>query len=110
MLMRQLDVGDTYAQSTLEDWSLFPPNPSHIGTSRSAISPASTRYPGGTGGLHVRSTSNAANNLENIIAMAETVREVLPHVPDEVIFQVQFFSSILTMLSFFQIEKIIIAI
>ncbi|XP_057776771.1 E3 ubiquitin protein ligase RIN2 isoform X3 [Salvia miltiorrhiza] len=91
MLMRQLDVGETYAQGTLEDaaWSLFPPNPSQIGTSRSPIPPAaSTRYPGGTSGLHVRSTSNAANsNLENIIAMAETVREVLPHVPDEVIFQ-----------------------
>lgn len=94
MLMRQLDVGETYAQSTLEDaaWSLFPPNPSQVGTSRSAIPPAgSIRYPGGTGGLHVRSTSHAANdNLENIIAMAETVREVLPHVPNDVIFQVQF--------------------
>lgn len=105
MLMRQLDVGETYAQSTLDDaaWSLFPPNPSHIGTSRSAIPPASTRYPGGTGGLHVRSTSNAANNLENIIAMAETVREVLPHVPDEVIFQVQFQFNVM-MLNFFKIE------
>ncbi|KAH6771297.1 RPM1 interacting protein 2 [Perilla frutescens var. hirtella] len=91
MLMRQLDVGETYAQSTLEDaaWNLFPPNSSQVGTSRSAIPPAgSTRYPGGAGGLHVRSTSNAANsNLDNIIAMAETVREVLPHIPDEVIFQ-----------------------
>ncbi|XP_047964466.1 E3 ubiquitin protein ligase RIN2-like [Salvia hispanica] len=91
MLMRQLDVGETYAHSTLEDaaWSLFPPNPSQIGTSRTPIPPAaSTRYPGGTSGLHLRSTSNAANtNFENIIAMAETVREVLPHVPDDVIFQ-----------------------
>ncbi|KAL1550363.1 E3 ubiquitin protein ligase rin2 [Salvia divinorum] len=91
MLMRQLDAGETYAQSTLEDaaWSLFPPNPSQIGTSRPAIPPAaSTRYPEGTSGLHVRSTSNAANtNLENIIAMAEAVREVLPHVPDDVIYQ-----------------------
>ncbi|XP_042053500.1 E3 ubiquitin protein ligase RIN2-like [Salvia splendens] len=91
MLMRQLDVGETYAQSTLQDaaWSLFPPNPSQTSTSRSAIPPAaSTRYPGGTSGLHMRSTSNAANtNLENLIAMAEAVREVLPHVPDDVIFQ-----------------------
>lgn len=92
MLMRQLDVGETYAQSTLEDaaWSLFPPSPSQVGTSRSAAIPpaGATRYPDG---LHVRSSSTAANNgnLENIIAMAETVREVLPHIPDEVIFQVQ---------------------
>lgn len=87
MLMRQLDVGETYAQSTLEDaaWSLFSPNPSQVGTSTSAI----PRYPGGTGGSHVRSMSQAASsNLENIIAMAETVREVLPHIPDNVIFQV----------------------
>ncbi|KAL8520019.1 hypothetical protein ACS0TY_010817 [Phlomoides rotata] len=83
MLMRQLDVGETYGQSSVEDaaWGLFSPNASQVGTSTSAI-------PRGTGGSHVRSTSQAATtNLENIIAMAETVREVLPHIPDNVIFQ-----------------------
>ncbi|PIN22400.1 E3 ubiquitin ligase [Handroanthus impetiginosus] len=92
MVMRQLAaVGETYAQTALDDaaWSLFPPNPSQAGTSRSAIPPAGpTRYPRAAGGLHVRSTSHTANdNLANIIAMAETVREVLPHIPDDVIFQ-----------------------
>lgn len=90
MLMRQLDVGEPYAQSSLEDapWGLFSPNPSQqVGTSTSAV----PRYPGAS---HVRSTSEAAiSNLENIIAMAETVREVLPHIPDNVIFQVQQFLS-----------------
>ncbi|KAK6155857.1 hypothetical protein DH2020_010105 [Rehmannia glutinosa] len=92
MVMRQLAaVGETYAQTALEDaaWSIFPPNPSQASTSRSAIPPAgSIRYPRGAGGLHVRSTSHTANdNLANIIAMAETVREVLPHIPDDLIFQ-----------------------
>ncbi|KAI3458294.1 hypothetical protein Pfo_014957 [Paulownia fortunei] len=92
MVMRQLAaVGETYAQTALEDaaWSLFPPNPTQAGTSRSAIPPAgSIRYPRGDGGLHVRSASHIANdNLANIIAMAETVREVLPHIPDDLIFQ-----------------------
>ncbi|KZV41418.1 hypothetical protein F511_12146 [Dorcoceras hygrometricum] len=91
MVMRQLAaVGETYAQTALEDatWSLFPPNSSQAGTSRSAVSTGSTRYPRGSGGLHLRSTSLGTNeNLANIIAMAETVREVLPHIPDEIIFQ-----------------------
>jgi len=92
MVMRQLAaVGETYAQTALEDsaWSLWPVNPSQAGTSASPIPPAGTvRYPGSVGGLHIRTASRAANdNLANILAMAETVREVLPHVPDELIFQ-----------------------
>ncbi|KAL0324521.1 UNVERIFIED_CONTAM: E3 ubiquitin protein ligase RIN2 [Sesamum calycinum] len=92
MVMRQLAaVGETYAQTALEDaaWSLFPPNSSQASTSRSAIPPAGPiRYPRDAGGLHVRSTSNVPNdNLANMIAMAETVREVLPHIPDDIIFQ-----------------------
>ncbi|KAI3471047.1 hypothetical protein Pfo_027710 [Paulownia fortunei] len=89
MLMRQLAVGETYAETALEDaaWSLFPPNPAQVGTSRPAIHHTGS-VPGGAGGLHVRSTSHSTNdNLENIIEMAETVREVLPHVPDDIIFQ-----------------------
>ncbi|KAL3638336.1 hypothetical protein CASFOL_017707 [Castilleja foliolosa] len=92
MVMRQLAaVGQTYDQTVLEEaaWSLFPPNPSQAGTSRSAIPPASSiHYPRGAGGLHLRSTSLTANgNLANILAMAETVRDVLPHMPDDLIFQ-----------------------
>ncbi|KAG8390247.1 hypothetical protein BUALT_Bualt01G0063900 [Buddleja alternifolia] len=90
MVMRQLAaVGETYAQNAIEDtaWSLFPPNPSQAGTSRSAIHPTGLQNSGASG-LHLRSTSNATNdNFANLIAMAETVREVLPHVPDDIIFQ-----------------------
>ncbi|XP_051143166.1 E3 ubiquitin protein ligase RIN2 [Andrographis paniculata] len=92
MVMRQLAaVGETYAQTALEDaaWGLFPPNPSQAGTSRAAMPPhGSMRQARDTGGLHVRSTSHSGNdNIANIIAMAETVREVLPHIPDDIIFQ-----------------------
>lgn len=92
MMMRQLAaVGETYAQTTLEDaaWSLWPVNPSQPGTSGSPIPPGSVRYPVSAGGLHMRATSRAANDsMANILAMAETVREVLPHIPDELIIEV----------------------
>ncbi|KAA8539802.1 hypothetical protein F0562_026494 [Nyssa sinensis] len=92
MMMRHLAaVGETYAQTALEDaaWNLWPMNPSQAGTSTSPIpSAGSVGYPGSAGGLHIRTTSLAANdNIANILAMAETVREVLPHIPDELIFQ-----------------------
>ncbi|KAL3524161.1 hypothetical protein ACH5RR_016995 [Cinchona calisaya] len=91
MMMRQLAaVGETYAQTALEDtsWSFWPMNPSQAGTSHSPIPPGSVRYPGGAGGLHLRANSRVANDsIANILAMAETVREVLPHIPDELIIQ-----------------------
>ncbi|CAA2987780.1 E3 ubiquitin ligase RIN2 [Olea europaea subsp. europaea] len=89
MVMRQFAA----TQTSLEDvsWSLFPTNPSQAGTSRSATSPGSVIYPRSSGGLHVRPTAESSNdNLANILAMAETVREVLPHIPDDIIFQVYF--------------------
>lgn len=93
MMMRHLaSVGETYAQTALEDsaWSLWPMNPSQAATTGQPIPPAAGgRYPGGGGGgVHIRSTSRAGNdNIANILAMAETVREVLPHIPDDIIFQ-----------------------
>lgn len=95
MMMRHLaSVGETYAQTALEDtaWSLWPMNPAQDATAGLPIPPApGGRYPGGTGGLHMRTVSRPANdNMANILAMAETVREVLPHVPDELIFEVLF--------------------
>lgn len=95
MMMRHLaTVGETYAQTTLEDaaWSLWPLNPSQAAASGSPVPPVAVgRYPGGTGGLHMRTASHSANdNIVNILAMAETVREVLPHIPDELIVQVLF--------------------
>ncbi|XP_015877935.2 E3 ubiquitin protein ligase RIN2 isoform X1 [Ziziphus jujuba] len=92
MMMRHLaSVGETYAQTALEDtaWSLWPMNAAQDATAGLPIPPApGGRYPGGTGGLHMRTVSRPANdNMANILAMAETVREVLPHVPDELIFE-----------------------
>ncbi|KAL7001702.1 E3 ubiquitin protein ligase rin2 [Sarracenia purpurea var. burkii] len=93
MMMRHLAaVGETYAQTALEDsaWSLWPMNPSQAGTSTSSIPPANsnTTTVGSAGGLHMRNASSSANDsIANLLAMAETVREVLPHVPDELIFQ-----------------------
>ncbi|XAR66137.1 hypothetical protein NMG60_11012241 [Bertholletia excelsa] len=91
MMMRHLAaVGETYAQTALEDaaWSLWPMNPPQAGASSSSIPPGSVRYPGSASGLRVRTTSRTAqNDVANILSMAETVREVLPHIPDELIFQ-----------------------
>ncbi|KAH9647680.1 E3 ubiquitin protein ligase RIN2 [Citrus sinensis] len=93
MMMRHLaSVGETYAQTAIEDtsWSLWPMNPSQASASGSPVPPAVPgRHPGNTGGAHARSTSRSANeNIANILAMAETVREVLPHMPEDLIFQV----------------------
>ncbi|MBA0744194.1 hypothetical protein Gogos_006829 [Gossypium gossypioides] len=92
MMMRHLaSVGETYAQTALEDtaWSLWPMNPSQAAASASSVPPnVGGRFPTNTGSLHIRTASRTANEgVANILAMAETVREVLPHVPDEVIFQ-----------------------
>ncbi|KAM7274308.1 hypothetical protein ACFE04_028972 [Oxalis oulophora] len=99
MMMRHLaTVGETYAQSALEDaaWSLWPMHPSQGGASPIPPPPPAAhaggggRLPVGTGaGLHLRTRSRTLNdnNLANILAMAETVREVLPHVPDEIILE-----------------------
>ncbi|OMO98126.1 hypothetical protein COLO4_14126 [Corchorus olitorius] len=91
MMMRHLaSVGETYAQTALEDtaWSLWPMNPSQVAGSASSVPPnIGGRYPGNAN-LHTRTAQRTANdNIANILAMAETVREVLPHVPDELIFQ-----------------------
>lgn len=94
MMMRHLaSVGETYAQTTFDDasWNLWPINPSQASTSgpSQATAPSTgVRLPGGNGGLHIRTASRSANdNLANVLAMAETVREVLPHIPDDIIFQ-----------------------
>ncbi|KAG5021124.1 hypothetical protein JHK87_016979 [Glycine soja] len=91
MMMRHLaSVGETYAQTTLEDtaWNLWPINPSQASASGSTIPPPGGRLPERTGSLHLRTASQSSNdNVANILAMAETVREVLPHIPDDMIFQ-----------------------
>ncbi|XP_010555618.1 PREDICTED: E3 ubiquitin protein ligase RIN2-like [Tarenaya hassleriana] len=88
MMMRHLaSVGESYAQTALEDaaWGLWPMNASQASTSSTSTPPDVS---GRAGGLHLRTPSRTANeNMANILAMAETVREVLPHVPDEIILQ-----------------------
>ncbi|CAL0311008.1 unnamed protein product [Lupinus luteus] len=90
-MMRHLaSVGETYAQTAFEDpaWSLWPINPSQASASGSTIPSPGGRLPGGNGSLHIRTASQSANDdLTNILTMAETVREVLPHIPDDLIFQ-----------------------
>lgn len=95
MMMRHLaSVGETYAHNAVEDttWNLWrtahphAPSASSIPTASSSV-----RYSGNMGGLHFRHTSPTANeNIPAIVSMANTVREVLPHIPDEIIFQVLF--------------------
>ncbi|GLT40283.1 hypothetical protein SLA2020_144290 [Shorea laevis] len=91
MMMRHLaSVGETYAQTAIEDaaWSLWPMNQSQAAPSGSLIPPAvGGRYPGNSG-VHMRTASRMTNgNVANILAMADTVREVFPHIPDEIIFE-----------------------
>ncbi|KAE9594008.1 putative chromatin regulator PHD family [Lupinus albus] len=92
MMMRHLaSVGETYAQTAFEEpaWSLWPINPSQASASDSTIPSPGGRLPGRSGNLHIRTASQSANDdVANILAMAETVREVLPHIPDDLIFQV----------------------
>ncbi|XP_042494923.1 E3 ubiquitin protein ligase RIN2-like [Macadamia integrifolia] len=92
MMMRQLtSVGENYAQTALEDaaWSLWPvTHPQAIPGAPVPSVPTSVRYAGNAGGLSFRSASPSTNdNISSILAMADTVREVLPHIPDEIIFQ-----------------------
>uniref|UniRef100_A0A803LMJ2 RING-type domain-containing protein n=1 Tax=Chenopodium quinoa TaxID=63459 RepID=A0A803LMJ2_CHEQI len=92
MMMRHLaSVGENYAQTALEDtsWSLWPTNSSQATTSSTAFPPAAHRYPATSVSAHRRTASRPANDsIANLLAMAETVREVLPHIPDEMIFQI----------------------
>ncbi|CAL0301767.1 unnamed protein product [Lupinus luteus] len=91
MVMRHLaSVGETYAQTAFEEpaWSLWPINPSQASASDSTIPSPRGRLPGRSGSLRIRTASQSANDdVTNMLAMAETVREVLPHIPDELIFQ-----------------------
>ncbi|KAL5728274.1 RING-type E3 ubiquitin transferase [Ranunculus cassubicifolius] len=106
MMMRHLAaVSETYAQTALEDaaWSLFPmahpPTLPGGGSATTAPPPTpqaaattSLRFAGRNGGgLRFRNNAAAApnvnDNISHILAMADTVREVLPNIPDEIIFQ-----------------------
>ncbi|KAI3800082.1 hypothetical protein L1987_35390 [Smallanthus sonchifolius] len=93
MMMRHLAaVGETYAQTALEDasWNLWPINSSQASTSTSNNpSTSNIRHRGHAGGSLIRTAPRVSDDdLSHLLAMAETVREVLPHVPDELIFRI----------------------
>ncbi|KAL9237057.1 hypothetical protein vseg_011646 [Gypsophila vaccaria] len=88
MMMRHLaSVGETYPTSREDtSWSLWPGSTSQATTSGTTYPTAAQRLAATT--VHRRAVSNPANeSIANLLAMAETVREVLPHIPDEIIFQ-----------------------
>lgn len=100
MMTRHLaSVGENYARNALDDssWNLWPGNSSQAGSSgipnSSTTVATSHRYTGAGGSerLHIREprpTRSSNDYMTNLLSMAETVREVLPHVPDELIIQV----------------------
>ncbi|OAY63290.1 E3 ubiquitin protein ligase RIN2 [Ananas comosus] len=84
MMMRQLaSVSENYSQGG-SSWNLWP---SHSTAGSSAAQSSSHAYNRGASGLRFRSTSPANGNMTEVLSMAERVREVLPHIPDELIIQ-----------------------
>lgn len=95
-MMRHLaSMGEAYTQATLEDssWGLWSMNPSQATTSETPGPPPNTplAYRGNSGVVGVRRRRTLSqpmtDSITNLLAMAETVREVVPHIPDEIIFQ-----------------------
>lgn len=89
MMMRQLaSVGENFSHGSLEDagWSFWP---SHQ-ASGSSISPSlSIRNNRNGSGLRFRNNSPSVNpNMSELRTMVDRVREVLPHIHDELIVQV----------------------
>lgn len=91
MMMRHLaSVGENYAHTALEDtaWNLWStPHPHASPASSIPTASSASRFGGNTGGLRFRNPPSTSENIPGILAMANTVREVLPHIPDEIIFQ-----------------------
>ncbi|GAB4858801.1 hypothetical protein Ancab_010279 [Ancistrocladus abbreviatus] len=81
MMMRHLaSVGETYAQTALEDtsWSLWLTNPAPATDSDTAFPPATMPgYPGNMGAANPRAARPENDSIANLLAMAETVREDL---------------------------------
>jgi len=92
MMMRHLaSVRDTYAQTALEDtsWSLWPTNNSHATTSRNTSPPVAPGHRLPIGAALSTASHPANDSMANLLAMAATVREVLPHIPADLILQVK---------------------
>lgn len=84
MMMRQLaSVSENYAHSSLVDapsWNLWP----SLHTSGPSPPQSSLNHNRNATGVRFRN----ATPPSDLIAMADRVREVLPHMPDELIIQV----------------------
>lgn len=102
MMMRQLtSVGQGYSHGSLDNngtWNLWPPTQQNAGSSSSLSPPSSSSVPPPSSSslrfnrngnnLRFRSTSSLINGeAQNIREMVDRVREVLPHIPDEVIIE-----------------------
>ncbi|KAG6477866.1 hypothetical protein ZIOFF_061298 [Zingiber officinale] len=88
MMMRQLaSVSENFAQGSLHDsaWNLWLPQHTAI----PHIPPSSsTRLNRNAAGLRIRNATSPVNsNMSELLTMVDRVREVLPHVPDELIVQ-----------------------
>lgn len=86
MMMRQLaSVSENYGH-TDATWNLWPdPMPG------SSLVPSSSSLPNSASaaGLRLRGTSGSVNgSMSELLAMLDRVREVLPHIPDELIMEV----------------------
>lgn len=106
LMMRQLaSVREGYAQGSLDSaasWNLWPTHEAPASASASASapppspspspSPSSLRFTRNTAGLRFRNTAAPVNeNMPELHEMVDRVREVLPHIPDEVIIEVNLF-------------------
>ncbi|THU73619.1 hypothetical protein C4D60_Mb04t24750 [Musa balbisiana] len=87
MMMRQLaSVSENFAHGSLDDaaWNLWSSQHTSI---PSIPSSASIRLNRNAAGQRIRNASPSVNNMSELLAMVDRVREVLPHIPDELIVQ-----------------------
>lgn len=93
LMMRQLaSVREGYVHGSLDSaaaWNLWPTHHASASSSVPPPSSSSLRFNRNTAGLRFRSTSPPVHeNTPEIRDMVDRVREVLPHIPDEVIIEV----------------------
>jgi autocrine motility factor receptor len=91
MMMRQLaSVTDNYGHAD-GTWNLWPEP-----MAGSSLVPSTSSVPDNTSaaGLRLRGTAGTARNgsLSEVLTMVDRVREVLPHIPDDLIIEVRVLS------------------
>jgi len=94
LMMRQLaSVREGYAQGSVDStaaWNLWSTHQASASSSVPPPSSSSLRFNRNTTGLRFRNTPPPVNgNTPDIHDMVDRVREVLPHIPDEVIIEVK---------------------